>query len=183
MTMPGVRHNSSPAEGRGETSPAQTPPKFRALQRNPRGSSWVQPRSSWGLWELERDRGTCWERDPEGDVQEPQALFPAKQTASTTLAQLGTAPGTRSPWELGMSSSKVVFLLFLFFSFFSGRKQLLNRYFLAFFFFSSLAWPNPNLLKTLMEKDVSLWLILFPSLQEGKGRPSGGFPPLYFFFF
>lgn len=67
MTVPGARHNSSPAAGRDKTSTAKTPPRFRALRRNhPRqlpGSS----QGTRGLQELERDGGTRWERDPEGE--------------------------------------------------------------------------------------------------------------------
>lgn len=103
MTVPGARHSSSPAAGRDKTSTAKTPPRFRALRRNhPRqlpGSS----QGTRGLQELERDEGTCWERDPEGECgRKLQLCSLGKRAPSTTLAQLGTAPGTRSPWELGM---------------------------------------------------------------------------------
>lgn len=179
VAVPGARHSSSPAEGRGESSRA--PQGSEPPEEAPR----TQPRSTGGLWELEREGGTCWERDPEGGCGRNLQPCSAKQAASTTLGQLGTAPGTGSPWELGMgrraaaksfSSSIFFFLLF-------RQKTVVEQIFSGFFFFfSSLAWPNPNLLKILMEKDISLWLILFPSLQEGRGGQVEVSPPLFFYF-
>lgn len=112
--------------------------------------------------------------------QKAPALFPWKTSSQHDPCPAGHCTRDTQPLGAGNvqeSGSKVIFLLGFFL--FSGRKQLLNRYFLAFFFFSSLAWPNPNLLKILMETDVSLWLILFPSLQEGSGGQVG-VPPLFF---
>lgn len=99
--------------------------------------------------------------------------LPARPLPSWALHQGHAAPGS---WECAGEREQSHFPP-RFFSLFR-QKTVVEQIFSSFFFFSSLAWPNPNLLKILMETDVSLWLILFPSLQEGSGGQVG-VPPSF----